>query len=214
MPDAKISGLKAAYRQRKPVIRQRLLEFQKRGLGNDSEIFSELAFCICTPQTNAKQCDAAVNGLLGKSLLKAGKPSIEKALSKKVRFHRNKASYIVQARSLLMPGIRLKLESLGVESEPAKARQWLAKNVKGLGMKEASHFLRNIGFGSDLAILDRHVLKNLLELGAIGELPKAISEKNYLHLEKSMRRFSRRVKIPMGELDLLFWSNETGEVFK
>ena len=45
----------------------------------------------------------------------------------------------------------------------------------GLGYKEASHFLRNIGLSEDIPILDRHILKNLVLLGAIDKVPSSIS---------------------------------------
>lgn len=76
-----------------------------------------------------------------------------------------------------------------------------------------SHFLRNIG-KRDLAILDRHILKNLKNLKAIDELPKALTKKKYLEIEGKFKAFSNKIKIPIDELDLLFWSQETGEIFK
>ena len=84
----------------------------------------------------------------------------------------------------------------------------------GLGYKEASHFLRNIGLGEDLAILDRHILKNLVLLGVIDEVPSSLSRKTYLDIERRMTEFSKRLGINMGQLDLLLWYKEAGEVFK
>ncbi len=210
-----LSELKKEYLEKKPLIQQRLSEFEEIWGKGSNAIFAELAFCLCTPQSNAKQCDAAVNDLLGKKLLfKSGQGRIERVLSKRVRFHKSKACYIIEARNLLMPGIKEKLESLGIKSNTPKVRSWLVENVKGLGMKEASHFLRNIGFGQKLAILDRHIMRNLLYYGALKEIPKSINEKSYLSIEKKMHSFSSRVQIPLPELDLLFWSRETGEIFK
>jgi N-glycosylase/DNA lyase len=87
------------------------------------------------------------------------------------------------------------------------------ENVKGLGYKESSHFLRNIGY-RNLAILDRHILKNLEKFGAIRTIPKSLTRKQYLKLEKQFHRFADAVGIPLDELDLLFWSLETGEILK
>ncbi len=95
-----------------------------------------------------------------------------------------------------------------------EAREWLVNGVKGIGYKEASHFLRNIGFGEELAILDRHILRNLKELGVIHEIPLSLSKKKYFEIEKKMKEFSRSVNIPMSHLDLVFWYKETGEIFK
>ena len=88
------------------------------------------------------------------------------------------------------------------------------KNVNGLGYKETSHFLRNIGLGKNFAILDRHILKNLKRYGVIKSIPKTLTRKKYLEIERKMKKFSEKIKIPLAELDLLFWSEETGEIFK
>lgn len=93
-------------------------------------------------------------------------------------------------------------------------REWLVQNIKGIGYKEASHFLRNIGFGENIAILDRHILKNLRLLGVIEEIPESIRRVKYLQIEKDMAGFARKIDIPISHLDLLFWYKETGEIFK
>jgi len=92
-------------------------------------------------------------------------------------------------------------------------RLWLVNNVKGLGWKESSHFLRNIGY-RNLAILDRHILRNLKRLGVITKLLKTLNAKKYLQIEKKFKKFSKRIGISMDELDLLFWSMETGKIMK
>jgi N-glycosylase/DNA lyase len=95
-----------------------------------------------------------------------------------------------------------------------ECREWLVQNIKGIGYKEASHFLRNIGFGEKIAILDRHILKNLNQLGVIEELPKTISRAKYIWIEEKMKGFARQIDIPISHLDLLLWYKETGEIFK
>jgi Thermostable 8-oxoguanine DNA glycosylase len=102
-------------------------------------------------------------------------------------------------------------------SEPVLAfelREWLVKNVLGLGYKEASHFLRNIGRNDGLAILDRHILRNLKRLGVIQSIPKSISRKYYLDIEQRFSKFADDLGIALDELDLVFWSTETGEIRK
>jgi N-glycosylase/DNA lyase len=102
-------------------------------------------------------------------------------------------------------------------SEPASAlelREWLVKNVLGLGYKEASHFLRNIGRNDGLAILDRHILRNLKRLGVIKSIPKSISRKYYLDIEQRFSKFAIDLGIALDELDLVFWSMGTGEIRK
>ena len=100
-----------------------------------------------------------------------------------------------------------------MQLEKLALRNYLVENVKGIGWKEASHFLRNVGH-RDLAILDRHILKNLVKLNVVKEVPKSLTPKVYFEIEEKFKKFSNEIKIPIDELDLLFWSMETGEVFK
>jgi N-glycosylase/DNA lyase len=92
-------------------------------------------------------------------------------------------------------------------------RDWIVDNIKGIGMKEASHFMRNIGY-RDLAILDRHILKHLVEYLVLEEIPQISSIKKYLEIEKLFMNFSKKINISIDELDLFFWSSETGEILK
>ena len=92
-------------------------------------------------------------------------------------------------------------------------REFLVKNVKGHGYKEVSHFMRNIGY-KNLSILDRHILKNLKKYKVIDEIPKSLTAKKYCEIEDKFLEFSKKINIPMDHLDLLFWSRETGEIFK
>ena len=90
-------------------------------------------------------------------------------------------------------------------------REWLVKNVKGLGMKEASHFLRNIGF-KDLAIIDFHIVDILVENKIINK-PKNLN-KEYIKIEEKLRGIAKKVKLSLAELDLYLWYMETGKVLK
>ncbi|MCK4265146.1 hypothetical protein KAW80_02185 [Candidatus Babeliales bacterium] len=62
------------------------------------------------------------------------------------------------------------------------------KNIKGIGYKEASHFLRNVGY-NDVAIIDRHVLRFLKREKLIQEIPKTTTPKKYLAFEKILSGF-------------------------
>lgn len=215
MGEVKYEEILDVYGQRNVEIERRLKEFEKVGQRSFRVLFSELCFCLLTPQSKAKVCDTAVKELQSKGLLLKGTTDdVGKALSG-VRFPENKANYIVLAREQFTSEWGFDLEGIVRGGTKARAlREWFVKNVKGLGYKEASHFLRNVGVGFDLAILDRHILGNLLRYGVIKEVPKSMTRKRYMEIEKKMRKFSKEVGIDMGSLDLLFWSMETGEVFK
>lgn len=204
----KLLELKKEYNKRKDQIKNRLKSFSNLYRGDYKDIFQELCFCILTANANALSCDKAIKELKEKGLLFKGKePQIRPILKGKVRFHNKKAFFLVCARSF---DIKNKLNNLDIFN----AREWLVSNIKGLGYKEASHFLRNIGLGKEVAILDRHILKNLKKYGVINKIPSSLNKKIYLAIENKMKKFSKRIKIPMQELDLLFWSIQTGHIFK
>ncbi len=213
-PEA-IERLKANYIAVKDVIASRLEEFRTLWENASEErLFAEMAFCLLTPQSRARTCWSAVENMVRDNVLLTAPREVIESYLVGVRFKRNKASYIVEAREKFCKnGCRIR-EHLSSFSSPFEAREWLVKNIKGYGYKEASHFLRNIGIGEQLAILDRHILKNLKLAGAIQEVPSSLSRKKYLEIEAIMTDFSRSIGIPMPHLDLLLWFMEAGEVFK
>ena len=199
----------------KTAISNRLAEFKSWGNETDKGVFAELCFCILTPQTKARICDRAIRSLLVGGTLFNGTAEQVGAHLIGVRFPRVKSRYIVEARNdFLCDGHWTLKQRLDRFDNPIEARDWLATNILGLGYKEAGHFLRNIGRGEDLAILDRHVLKNLHRNGVIARVPDSLSKKEYMRIEGLMREFSKTIGIPMAHLDILFWSMETGEIFK
>ncbi len=196
------------YKHKKNDIKRRLHEFRKVGRGNAKDIFAELCFCILTPQSNARQCDKAIQELKKKRLLFTAPASTMTSILKgRSRFHKKKAEYLVVARRSFDMSV---LSGDNIQD----VRKQIVEAIKGVGYKEASHFLRNIGLGKDIAILDRHILKNLKRCGVIDDVPKSISVKAYLNIEKSARSFAKSMELGMEELDLLLWSRETGEIFK
>jgi N-glycosylase/DNA lyase len=211
-----VRELKKIYSSIKPRIKARLSEFESLWrTGADEKIFHELVFCLLTPQSNAKSCWAAVEDLREKDLLfKANERKLAENLNR-TRFRNNKARYICEARGNFRRGDEITLKPcLEAFHNPIEAREWLVRSVKGYGYKEASHFLRNIGLGKDIAILDRHILKNLKLAGVIRQVPSSLSKAKYLEIEGKMRGFSRKINIPLDHLDLLLWYKEAGEVFK
>jgi len=211
-----MEDLKKEYEKQRKAIRERLLEFKQVWKESDERIFEEMVFCFCTPQSSARSCYSAVDYISRSGILMKGdEKAISKALRGNVRFHNNKTRFIIEARDLFTDNAgKLRIKEILHHHDPLVTRQWLVNNVKGLGYKEAGHFLRNIGFGDNIAILDRHILRNMVTYGIIKEYPKTISKKSYLDLEERFRHFSKKAEIPMAELDLLFWAKETGEIFK
>lgn len=214
----KINELIKLYESKEDMINKRLQEFSKFLDGaTDKEIFAELAFCICTPQSKAITCWNAIQSLTKNNLLFTGTKKEIQPFLNAIRFNENKANYIVEMRKKILEDANLKLKDLILKfgKNPHYLREWLIKNVKGFGLKEASHFIRNIGLNNNqLAILDVHILKNLHELGVIEHIPKSLSKAKYLEIENKMKKFAEKIGITLDELDLLLWSKETGLIFK
>ena len=174
-----------------------------------------MAFCILTPQSKARNAWQAITNLVENDLLYTGTSEEMVEYLNIVRFKNNKSRYLVGLRELMTVDGKLQpkaiLSNLG---DVFEKRDWILKNIKGMGLKEANHVLRNLGFGENIAILDRHILRNLAELNVINEVPKSITEKKYYEIEEKMREYSKFSGIEMDRLDLVLWYKEAGEVFK
>ncbi len=214
----RIDELRVAYEGRRREIEARLATFQSIwDRGSDNELFAEMTFCLCAVQTAARRCDSAVHHLRERGLLLAGSSQevAEILVAHGVRFHWTKGERIVRARRQFFDPFPSLRWSLAARTDDVPGlRNWLQAQVLGLGWKEASHFLRNIGHGAQLAILDRHILRNLQRLGIIDQVPGSLSRARYLEIEERMRHFCMGVGIPLNHLDLLLWARETGFIFK
>ncbi|MBN1756288.1 N-glycosylase/DNA lyase [bacterium] len=211
-----LAEIQNLYNPIKESITERLREFEIVGkTGTEEELFAELAFCLLTPQSKALYCWEAVECMADKKLWGCRNPEMLAAELNKVRFKNTKARRILEARERFGPDAKMTIRGiLNSFRNPFRVREWLVNNIAGLGYKEASHFLRNIGYGKNLAILDRHILKNLAALDVISEVPKALTLKKYLEIEHKMKLFAKQIKIPLDHLDLILWYKEAGCLFK
>ncbi len=206
-----LKDLSKLYAEVKDQINARISEFKEIIVKKDKDrIFLELMFCLLTPQSKARVCWGCVEKLKENKLIYFGAPEEIKEYLVGVRFKNKKSVYLVEARGKFDEVFC----TLTKEGSIFQKREWLVENICGMGYKEASHFLRNIGLGEEIAILDRHILKNLKAFGVIDSIPKSSSKKRYLEVEKKMREFSFKINIPLSHLDLLLWYKETKVIFK
>ncbi len=214
---AVIEQLLSGYESKREAIQSRLAEFAAiRKSASDAKLFEELVFCIFTAGCSARM---GLNSLekVRKSLPKGSHLQIENKLVGSHRYPRARAGYIIHTRKYLQQecsmNIRQKLDSFG--DDRIGRRDFFAANqgIKGIGDKEASHFLRNIGYRG-YAILDKHILRTLHEINLIDSPLPPSTKKKYLTVEELMLNFADRIKIDFDELDLLLWSNKTGEILK
>ena len=213
-----VESIRATHRARKKEIRKRLNEFREIWrTRSDARLWEELVFCIFTAGASARMGLRAVEAI--RPLLMDGERE-EMTLALQTagahRFPVERPGYIVITRSYLRAHCDMALgKKLQSFADPIERRDWLAqeKQVKGLGYKEASHFLRNVGF-SGYAILDKHVMSCLNDLNVVDSPKPPGTRTRYLETEERLKSFARDIGIDFDELDLVLWSMKTGEVLK
>lgn len=211
-----IDKIKQAYASRKDEIQTRLAEFEAVWReGSDERIWEEMVFCFFTGGCSAKMGLRSIEAV--RPLLLTGtQEELTNALVGKHRYPRARAGYIVASRNFLQADCSLRLrEKLESFADPLERRDWLVKEkrIKGLGYKEASHFLRNIGL-KGYAILDKHILRSLTELKIIDKPKPPNSRRKYLFIEEKLKDLSLHLEIDFDALDLVLWSMKTGEILK
>lgn len=202
------------YRRRRSEIRRRLKEFDRFAVASADEVFEELCFCLLTPQSKARACMEIMADLKKNGLLRRGKDADLWPFLRRTRFYRKKTEYLLAARRLFFGRGGARVVQKVLKDKPYALRHWIVENIRGLGYKEASHFLRNIGRGRDLAILDIHILRGLKKCGLLDEIPRALGRKNYLEIEEKLRGLATRTGIPLAHLDFVLWSMGTGTILK
>lgn len=191
----------------KKKVERRMDEFRRLGRKSGDDIFKELCFCILTANYTAEG-GMRIQKEIDDGFLRLS----EKRLAQRLRdmghrFPNMRAKYIVGARKH-----KTELVNNMMLMDEHELREWLARNVKGLGYKEASHFLRNVGYG-DVAIVDFHIVDFLVSHGMI-EKPKTLTRNRYVEIEDVLRRIAGKSGMNLGELDLYMWYCETGKVLK
>lgn len=211
-----IENIVRVHREIRKEIRSRLKEFQDIGRhGTDLNLLEEMVFCFFTGGCSARM---GLNSLAAvKAILLTGdQAEIASALVGSHRYPNARARYVVASRDFLQAhcGLRLR-EKLGSFECPLERRDWLVreKGIKGLGYKEASHYLRNVGF-KGYAILDKHVLNCLTELRIIDDPKPPNTRLKYLTVEEKLKQLTQMTRIDFDELDLVLWSMKTGVILK
>lgn len=211
-----IENIHATRKARVREIRARLAEFRDVWeRGSDERLWEELVYCIFTAGASARMGLRSIEAVRH-LLLTGDQAELTRALQGVHRYPAARPGYIVVTRDYLREDCRMRLrERLESFSDPLERRDWLARErrIKGLGYKEASHFLRNIGL-KGYAILDKHILRSLVELGIIKSPEPPATRTRYLETEARLRDFARDVGVDFDELDLVLWSMKTGEILK
>jgi N-glycosylase/DNA lyase len=189
--------------RRSPVekkIAKRMKQFSAVRKKSSEHWFSEMCFCILAANARSSTSWNIQKELGHEGFMGLAQEDLAKAiLRNKHRFHNNKASFIITGRKhkhikdMIQPALEKK--------EFGKVREWLVEQVKGFGMKESSHFLRNIGYPY-LAILDRHVINHMVEHGLVKEQPKSLTKAHYMAYEGKLQKVADKLGMQQGEMDM------------
>lgn len=194
------------------MVESRMDEFREVHMMDTYKWYVELVYCLLTAYASALMGQRCVDALSQDNVLLEGSLHDIRNVLKTTghRFANKRADYIFNTR-YLAPIIKEKITGFDSSKE---ARVWLKEEVKGLGWKESSHYLRNVGY-FDLAIVDRHILNNLREFNLIEkDRKKGLTKKRYLAIEELLDIIADRLGLDPGELDLYMWYRKTGKVLK
>lgn len=201
-----LKELKIIYENIKGDVERKLLEIEKNSISLSKEdVFKELCFCILVANNNLEKT-LNIWEKLGDDLIELPKNKLSKKLkSLGYRFYNKRAEYIIEARKRAD-----ELNKVIKINSPEEIREWLVENIKGIGWKEASHFLRNLGY-KNFAILDRHVLRILEKNYIIEEIPKSLTKRKYLEIEGKLKNLSEKLskilkkRLTLAELDFILF---------
>ena len=190
------------------AVENRKQDFIRVGKSSPEIIYGELCFCILTANTSAEMGirTQEIIGLEG--FLNFDEVTMRKKLKEaRYRFYNVRSKFLVQSRWIVD-----ELPHIIAMKDRIEARDYLVNNLKGIGYKEASHFLRNVGV-FDFSILDKHIL-NMIRKEHPERKFLVGSRKNYLETEKTILEFADSISLEPGILDLYLWKIATGKLLK
>ena len=215
MPEEKtaIEELRLIYSTVSRDIKDRLDEFRAiRENPDNNKIFEELCFCILSSGVGPRMAEKSISAM-GDALHSAPVTELTEMLDG-VHKYPDKASYLVTSREYVKTNFDYDLLSkLNGITDRLERRDFIAgnKGIRGIGLVQSSHFLRNIGF-TGYAILDKNILNSLYELGYTADSKPATSRKKYIEKENKMFELSEKLGISIDELDLLLWYRKNRKI--
>ncbi len=187
---------------------------------SESKLWEELVCCVLSSQVKFELSQAVTrnirrNGLLDLKVFDSSyedrlreilrSPVMVDGRAVKYRFPNAKARQIAAAReNIYGSGISLR-EILDGYSEPSELRTALINLVPGLGMKQASMYLRNVSNSFELAVIDVHVLRYMNVLDLVKKVPPTISKTQYLVKENMLTKYAKKFGYPVGCVDYAIW---------
>ena len=190
-------------------VLERAEEFRLNNRAGEDVWFRELILCILTSNSSFISAYKALNYIFS-DLLYLDQEQISKRLREAgYRFYNLKSKYIYKAKQWY-GDLTTKIKKIADDSQE-DAREYIVENIYGLGLKEASHFLRNVGY-FDLAIIDRHILRFLNQIGTSNL--KLKNKKDYYLGESVLKSIATSLNIQVGLLDLFIFFKQANIIVK
>jgi len=182
----------------------------------EKDLFAELASCIIGSQITFEKAKLATDalrndGLLSLDYLIENPVECEQRIfsmlaDSRCLYANAKARYIVQTGINIYSDEHTTIkEILRNAQDQYEARDMLADLCLGIGLKQASLFLRNIQYADNLAILDTHVINYMGLLGIVKDLRKSLTRNLYLSYENELRSYSKKFNTSVAKLDVSIW---------
>jgi N-glycosylase/DNA lyase len=189
----------------------------------ERDLWIELSCCILSSQVPYSMAVAAAGRLDGEGILYASeqpnsrtiewkianilsKPLDVGGRSRRYRFPNARAAQIANACAEIRLESTTISQLLKSQEDVVLLRKWLVERISGLGPKQASMFLRNVGISYQVAVIDRHVLTymKVTELCSDSlQAPTRLSE--YEKLECQLRLHAHDMGYAVGILDWAIW---------
>ena len=217
------SALECAVKAICPHVFERI-DINSNDKLNEETLWEELICCILSSQVSYEVAQAATfelvkSGLIGltpnfsnfrkfeedvRALLQ--KPLRVRDRNIRYRFPNVRAQQIVQVHKTVSK-LGGSLSKIVYEvKQPQELRDYLIEILPGIGPKQASMFLRNIGISYDLAILDRHVLNYMHATNIVTNAgARSFGKREYLSTEMKLLKYAEELGYPVGCVDWAIW---------
>ena len=182
---------------------------------SEDDLWRELVSCILGSRVRFEAAHAAVERMEGMRLLSRPRriahfdqyeQDTVTALSGGYPFYRVRANQIRRAAERIYGSRGSIRDFLDRAGDVCDARRLLASEVSGLGPKQASLFLRNIGYAKNVAVLDVHVLTYMSWVGLTDAPIKSVSTvRKYETLENSFIEHASSLGFTPDQFDLAVW---------
>lgn len=218
-----VHQLESSVRSLCPLISTRVSSLRSQAWSGE-DMLSEVLCCVLSSQVPYEMAQCAVsrireNGLLSEEHWRDDSPEFESMLCKlllapmkvggrlrKYRFPVMRAKQIRLTRDTLLDQAVDLAELVFQNQAPKALRKELTRLVHGLGLKQASMFLRNVGRSYDLAILDRHTLRYMVLQRLIPSIrSSSLSFTQYESIERAMEDYAAGLGFPVGYVDWAIW---------